>query len=310
MREDTLTLRADDGVDVLVHRWMPEPGAPLRGVLQIAHGMAEHAGRYARFGRALAERGWAVWASDHRGHGGTVSANGTLGHFADEDGYSRVVADVRMVAVAARKQAPGAPFVLFGHSMGSFFAQTIVLRHPQELDALVLSGTTLGGGALVGLGRQIARLERLRVGRRGTSALLTRMSFGQYNVGFEGRTEFDWLSRDPREVDAYRADPRCGFPVTTQTWIDLLGALEELGRADWSRLPRDLPILVFAGDRDPVGDRGNGVRRLVARMRAAGLAKVTEKLYPGGRHEMLNETNRDEVVRDVLAWLDEHVPRR
>ena len=242
-----------------------------------------------------------------RGHGASIRSAAEQGHFCDEVGWSRVLADLRMVAAHARREHPGVPYVLFGHSMGSFLAQTLVLRHPQEIDALVLSGSTAGGGALVTAGKQVAKLERMRVGKRGTSALLTQLSFGNYNRGFEGRTGYDWLSRDPIEVDLYVADPHCGFEVTTQTWVDLLGALEALGKADWKRLPHDLPILVFAGERDPVGEHGKGVRRLVAALRAAGLAKVTDRLYPQGRHEMLNETNRDEVMDTIVRWLDEHV---
>lgn len=308
MQMDTLKLRADDGVEVAVLRWLPD-AASVRGIVQIAHGMAEHAERYARLAQRLTDAGWAVYASDHRGHGATMRSETERGHLCDEDGWNRVIADLRMVAQHARRAHPNVPYVLFGHSMGSFLAQTLVLRHPQEIDALVLSGSNAGGGALVKAGKQVAKLERIRVGKRGTSALLTQLSFGNYNRGFEGRTEYDWLSRDPIEVDLYAADPRCGFEVTAQTWIDVLGALEDLGRADWKRLPRELPVLVFAGERDPVGEHGKGVRRLVAALRRAGLSKVEDRLYPEGRHEMLNEINRDEVMDTIVRWLDEHVAR-
>lgn len=308
MRSDTITIPSDDDVLVYVHRWMPDEGVKVRGIVQIAHGMAEHGARYARLGRELAERGWSVWADDHRGHGMTAKDDASLGHFCDEDGWLRVIADLRRIAQAARKEHPGVPLVLFGHSMGSFLSSSLVLRHPQEVDALILSGSTAGGGPLVTLGKQIAKLERMRQGKRGKSALLQKMSFGQYNVGFEGRTEFDWLSRDPIEVDKYVVDARCGFPVTNQTWVDLLGALEDLGKAEWSRLPRDLPILVFSGERDPVGENGKGVRKLVVALRGAGLSRVSDRLYPEGRHEMLNEVNRDEVVADLVRWMDENVP--
>jgi alpha-beta hydrolase superfamily lysophospholipase len=305
MRADPYTLRADDGVEIHVHRWLPDERA--RGIVEIAHGMAEHGARYERFARALTEHGWAVYAPDHRGHGWTARTPEAYGHFADEDGWARVLADLRMVAQHARREHAGVPFVFFGHSMGSYFAQTLVLKHPQEIDGLVLSGTSAGGGALVRVGKQIAKLERMRQGKRGRSALLFQMSFGQFNRGFEGRTDFDWLSRDPVEVDKYVGDERCGFRCSNQLWIDLLGALEEIGRADWSRLPKDLPIYVLGGDRDPVGDRGKGMRRLVAQLRAAGLARVSDVLYPEGRHEMLNEINRDEVIAALVRWLDESV---
>ena len=304
----SLRLRADDGIEIAVHRWLPD-GRAARGIVQISHGMAEHGGRYARFAARLNRDGWAVYASDHRGHGDTAKDGSSLGHFADEDGWARVVADLRTVAAHARHEHAGVPLVLFAHSMGSYIAQSLVLAHPREVDGLILSGTNAGGGALVRAGKLVAKLERLRQGKRGRSELLARMSFGQFNRGFEGRTAFDWLSRDPREVDAYVADTRCGFPCTNQLWIDLLSALVELGRADWSGVPRELPILVFAGEHDPAGDRGKGVRKLVVAMRAAGLS-VTDRLYLEGRHEMLNETNRDQVENDVATWLAEHIAPR
>jgi alpha-beta hydrolase superfamily lysophospholipase len=308
MKADELELRADDGVVVHVYRWLPD-GAP-RGVVQIVHGLSEHGARYARFGEHLTRAGWAVYASDHRGHGRTALTEEALGHFADEDGWSRVIADLRMIARHARGDHAGLPFVLFGHSMGSFLSKSLVLRHPQEIDALILSGSNMGGGALVQAGKQVAKLERLRKGRRGRSTLLVALSFGTYNLPFERRTAHDWISRDHEEVDRYAADPHCGAHPTTQLWIDLFGALDELGRGEWSRLPRELPIYVFAGDQDPVGDKGKGIRKLVTTLRSSGLSNVTERMYPGGRHEMLNEINRDEVTADVLRWLDENVGSR
>jgi alpha-beta hydrolase superfamily lysophospholipase len=306
MRAEPFHLQTDDGVELYVHRWLPEGRA--RGIVEIAHGMAEHAGRYERFAAALTDRGWAVYGPDHRGHGRTAKSPEALGHFADENGWDLVLSDLRRVAHHARREHPSVPLVLFGHSMGSYLAQTLILKHPQEFDGLVLSGTQAGGGALVRVGYQIAKLERMRKGRRARSEWIHRMSFDQFNRGFEGRTRFDWLSRDPVEVDRYASDERCGFRCSNQLWIDLLGGLDKLGRADWSRLPKELPIYVFGGEHDPVGGRGRGVRKLVSQLRAAGLTRVTEVLYPEGRHEMLNEINRDEVVGALLRWLDERFP--
>jgi alpha-beta hydrolase superfamily lysophospholipase len=305
MRSDTFSLPADDGVSIFVHRWLPDGG--VRGIVQIAHGVAEHAARYARLAERLTASGWAVYGSDHRGHGRTATTEAMLGHFGDEDGWARVVADLRRVAQHAHREHPGVPLVLFGHSMGSYLAQTLVLAHPQEVDALILSGTTAGGSPLVTVAKQIAKLERMRKGKSAKSAVMSEVLFAPFRIGLEGRTKFDWLSRDPIEVDKYVADSRCGFDCSSQLWIDLLGALESLGRGQWKRLPRDLPILVFAGLRDPAGDHGKGPKKLVALLRAAGLSRVTERFYDDGRHEMLNETNRDIVEGDVVRWLDENV---
>ena len=305
MKADTFTLRADDGAEIFVHRWLPD-GTP-RGVVRISHGMAEHSARYARTATALTDAGLAVYAHDHRGHGQTAQRGGALGHFSDEDGWLRVIADVRAVGARAREEYPDVPVILLGHSMGSFMVQWIMLRHADDADGYVLSGSNVGGGALVSAGKQAAKLERLRVGARRPSALLTFLSFGSFNKGFEGRTSFDWLSRDPVEVDKYVADSLCGFDVSTQLWIDLLGALEELGRGDWSRVGADKPVYVFAGDQDPVGDRTRGLEKLLRAMEAGGMSRVTSKFYVGGRHEMVNETNRDEVFADLVAWIERNL---
>ncbi len=305
MTAETFRLRADDGVEIAARRWLPED-AP-RAVVRISHGMAEHCARYARLAEELTRHGIAVYAHDHRGHGETAKVERDEGHFADEDGWARVIADLRMVGDHARREHPGARHCLFGHSMGSFMTQWVMLFHPDEASAYVLSGSNAGGGALVTAGKQAAKLERLRMGKRGKSALLTALSFGSFNRGFEGRTQYDWLSRDPIEVDKYVADPKCGFMVTTQLWVELLEALETLGKTSWARVAPETPVLVFSGDRDPVS-AGGGIEKLLRAMERGGMRRVTSKLYKDGRHEMVNESNRDEVFADLTRWLREHLP--
>lgn len=279
-----------------------------RAVLLVAHGMAEHGARYAPLGAFLGERGYAVYALDHRGHG-AVATGDDKGHFGDEDGWQRVIADLHRVVLAVRAMHPGLPFVLLGHSMGSFISQGFALRHGEAIDALVLSGSNFGSTPLYRAGRAVARLEKLRQGAHGRSALLEFLSFGAFNKPFRpNRTGYDWLSRDNAEVDKYVHDPLCGFRVTNQLWIDLLGGLIEISaRANLARIPPALPVYVFGGDRDPVGESGKGLPRLVAKLREAGLRDVSLKLYAGGRHETLNETNRAEVFADLAAWLANRV---
>jgi alpha-beta hydrolase superfamily lysophospholipase len=295
------SFRASDGVELAAYRWRPA-GTP-RALLFIAHGMAEHAARYDAFASFLAQHGIVVEAHDHRGHGKTARTQDELGFFAERDGWRRVVDDVRERLARARENNPGLKIILFGHSMGSFVSQQILYESPGLIDAAILSGSNGRPLRIASVGRLVARLERLRLGRHGRSKLLTDLSFGPFNKRFApNRTEFDWLSRDTAQVDAYVADPLCGFLCTTQFWVDLLDALPPLAKEkNRDRVPEALPVLIFSGDEDPVGVN---LSELVKGYRGNGMTHVAVKLYAGGRHEMLNETNRNEVQDDVLVWLD------
>ena len=298
-----------DGATLRVYRWTK---ARARGLIHINHGMAEHAARYQPLAEAMLDAGWAVVAHDHRGHGETVelSEDGTLGHFADDDGWARVIDDARAVRRAARADFRDGPLIVFGHSMGSFIALSDQVRAPGTCDGLILSGSDSGQRPLLIAGSVAARVERRRLGKRGQSPVLAAMSFGSFNKKFEpARTEFDWLSRDRDEVDRYIADPLCGTPSSAQLWIDLVAALLELRDDAWlRRLPASLPIYNFAGEDDPVSRGGVGVRTLSERLQAAGIEAVTTELFPEARHECLNETNRDEVIAKIVAWCEERLP--
>lgn len=304
------TLTRDDGVQLHLHAWEPE--AAPRAVVVVAHGMAEHAARYDRLAQALVAEGYAVVAPDHRGHGLTAGDPEEYGFFADRDGWDTVVGDVRAVIRQAREQHAGAPVVLLGHSMGSLLSRTLAIRHGDEIDALVLSGTAGDPGPLGAVGLRLALAERRLRGGRHRSTLLDTLTFGGYNKAFRPtRTDVDWLSRDEAEVDAYVADPACGSVFTSGFYVDLLGAMREINDAKAiARMPQDLPIYLVAGDADPVGDSGKGVERLAQVMRHVGQADVTVRLYEGARHEIFNEINRDEVTADLLAWLEEHLPHQ
>lgn len=303
MLADTFTFEADDGRALFVYRWLP--GGGKRGVIHIAHGMSEHAGRYARLAEALCEAGWAVYANDHRGHGKTARDSSELGFFASRGGFQRVVTDIAQLIAREKAEHPGLPVVLFGHSMGSTLAQEYLIEHGGSIQGAVLSGCSGKPNALANAGRLVARAERRRLGELGRSPLLQALSFESFNKRFAPtRTTCDWLSRDCAEVDRYLADPLCGFAVTTSLWVDVLDALANVARPErQARIPKDLPVYIFAGSRDPVGLDSKGPRQLIEAYRAAGLRNVKHRFYPGGRHEMLNESNREEVVRDLLAWL-------
>lgn len=302
---------------MFVHAWEPDAA---RAVVVIAHGMAEHGARYARFGRALSARGYAVYAPDHRGHGRTAGGAERLG-WAGADGWNGMVRDLEQLLALAREAHPGAPRVLFGHSMGSVLAQRVAQLRGRELAGLILSGTF---GAAPGLALAITAASALAFGpgARKPSPLL-KQRFAEFNRPFASTaagesgvsggsalTGFEWLSRDEAEVRKYAADPRCGFAFSNRLTLDMLRGYGEAWKpANEARLPKDLPVLLFAGERDPVGGSGAAVRALAERYRAFGLRDVRTAFYPGARHETLNETNRAEVVRDVLAWLDEHTVR-
>ena len=293
-------LRTDDGQSLLARRWLPE-GRP-RAIVQIAHGLAEHSARYARLAAALNAAGYGVYANDHRGHG-PKAAPADLGHFADEGGWGKVVGDFWTMNRLIAKEQPGVPIVFLGHSLGSFLGQEFVAEHSDALAGAVFSGSSGKPPAIATLGRLIARAERLRLGKRGKSQLLGQMWFGAYNKPFApARTEFDWLSRDEKEVDAYVADPYCGFPFSTQLAIDVLDALPRVTSLEsLAAIRKDMPVYVFSGERDPVGAN---IKSLIDALKGAGFTRLTTRIYPGARHETLNETNRDEVTRDLIAWLD------
>ncbi len=301
-------LRTRDGAEVVVHRHLPD-GA-VRGVVHVVHGMAEHARRYDHLAEALTDAGLAVYAEDHRGHGETATSEEDLGYFADRGGWALVLDDLHRVTLRARAEQPDVPVVLLGQSMGSFLAQQYLFTFPGEVDAYVLAGSNGPVGLLGEAGAVVARAERARLGPLGRSDLLDRLVFGAYNTPFEpARTRFDWLSRDEDQVDAYIADPWCGFVPTTQFYLDLFSGLRVIGQTARVRSGArpDTPVYLFAGSEDPLGGAA-GIAALLEHYRAAGLTAVDHRIYPGGRHEMLNETNRDEVIADVLTWIEAQLP--
>jgi len=308
MRADTFHFKAEDQKELFVYRWLPDEGVPRKAFVHIAHGMAEHAGRYARVAGALVAAGYAVYANDHRGHGKTAASADELG-WMGAGGFRRAMWDLEQLLVFEKAENPGLPAVLFGHSMGSYLTQLFMIEAGSSIRAAVLSGSAGKPNLIASAGRLVARVERLRFGPKGKSPLLKALSFDAFNKPFQpSRTECDWLSRDPAEVDAYLADPLCGFPVSTQLWVELLDTLADIARPDrQARVPRDLPVYVFSGGEDPVSERTRSLEQLLGAYGRAGVGDVAHKFYPGARHETLNETNRDEVTADLIAWLDGRV---
>lgn len=307
MQANTFMLETGDGNKLFVYNWTPDADSP-KAAVQIAHGMAEHAGRYAEFANALVDAGYTVFANDHRGHGKTAGALENVGYFADENGWRCVVDDMMTVTAHIKKTCPDIPVFLFGHSMGSFLARHYAFTYGNEIKGLVLSGTGGDPGFLGRIGAAVAKVESAIKGRRHPSGLMNQMSFGSFNKPFKpNRTDYDWLSSNEEAVDAYIADPYCGAVFSAGFFQDLLSGLSAINKSENVRqTPQDLPIYVFSGEKDPVGEYGKGVRQIYMKYKNAGITDLTLKLYPEGRHEMLNETNRAAVYQDVIEWLDHH----
>ncbi len=316
MQESNCYISMDDGCTIFVRRWKPD-GTP-KAVLQVVHGMAEHSERYREFAEFLCTQGIEVWADDHRGHGATARAisdpsrGGQLGHCADRNGFARVVQDLIAISKQIKQEYPQLPLILFGHSWGSFLAQAYIEKEGALLSGCILSGTRGPGGPVIFLGACLASLVAFFKGGRTFSPLLYSLSDGAYNVPFQpARTKFDWLSRDPERVDAYIQDPLCGFPCSAAFYRDLLWGLRAIHTPKAiQNIPSTLPILIFAGTSDPVGEMGRSPTRLVDAYKQEGIQDLEFILYPEGRHEMINELNRTEVFHHLLSWINRHLETR
>lgn len=283
-------------------------GAP-KAVVQIAHGIAEHVERYAEFMELLASNGYAVAANDHLGHGKSIGSPDERGFFAPYNGWEYVVSDMDKLHDIMRADYPDIPYVFFGHSMGSFLTRTYLIKHPDKYDAAIISGTGHQSKALVIGGYTMASAAVMLQGSKQPGDRLNDIAFGAYNKGFEpSRTPFDWLSRDEAMVDKYVADPLCGFVATNGLFRDMMGGIKFItNQKNINNMSKKQPIYFMSGACDPVGENGEGVNRAYTAFCNAGLKDVFLRLYPDGRHEMLNELNRADVYRDILSWLEEKV---
>lgn len=290
---------ASSGEGEILSRLWAADTTPPAAVIQIAHGMAEHSGRYDDFARYLAENGFVVCMNDHAGHGGSIRVKG---HFADTGGWEYVVHDMRRLMEEMGEQYPDLPVFLMGHSMGSFLARSYIVRY-QGLSGCVLSGT-MGPNPMLKLVRALAALQKKTKGPQSEGKLLARMVGGQLNRRIDHpASENAWLSTVEEVAAVYDADPNCGFRFTASGYYDLMSGLIEVNAPGWAKkVPQDLPLFVFSGAEDPVGDYGNGPMAVYAALNKTD-HDVELKLYPGKRHEMLNESNRQEVYADVLGWL-------
>ena len=304
------TFESSTGKNTIRARMCVPDSAP-KAVIQIAHGIAEHIERYDDFMEFLATNGFVAVGNDHLGHGKSITKPSEQGIFAEANGWSYVVRDMDRLRDLMRKDYHDLPYIFFGHSMGSFLTRTYLIQHPDKYDAAILSGTGHQGKALVLGGYAVANMMTKLRGPAGDGKALNDMAFGSYTKRIENpRTPFDWLSVNEENVDKYIADPLCGFIAKVSLYRDMMGGLKFLtDQKNIDKMNKEAPIYFMSGADDPVGDYGAGVEKAYKAFCDAGLHDVSIRLYPNGRHEMLNETNHLEVYQDILNWLNEKLEK-
>lgn len=302
MRE--LQISSNDGVHQL-HVVVWEPSTEVKAVLQISHGMVEFIERYDDFAKFLNEKGVLVIGNDHIGHGQTAGCDEDLGYFCKENKSETVVKDLHAVTEYAKKEYPNVPYFLFGHSMGSFMARRYLMTYGTELTGAIICGTGRQAGIKLMFGKFVCAIMKLCKGERFRSDFLKQASFGTYNKRFEPiRTNNDWLTKDETIVDWYNAHKFCSFQFTIngyETLFDVLTFIQK--KENVEKIPKKLPIFMIAGEEDPVGDYGAGVKKVYELYKASGVEDISLKLYPTDRHEIINETDRKDVYQDVWNWL-------
>ncbi|MDB5276662.1 MAG: hydrolase, alpha/beta fold family [Ferruginibacter sp.] len=304
MQKQSFTLTCADGHLMPVYAWLPD--APPVSILHIAHGMAEYAERYNDIATIGVQQGIAVYAHDQRAHGKAVAGSNALG-LGEKEWFNKQVDDLHLLMLHLKKIWPERKLFLLGHSMGSFLCQRFFQLHGNSIDGLILSATNGKKDPLMGAGILIAGLQMKLLGANYRSKLINKLSFGKFNNAFKpNRTTFDWLSRDTKTVDDYIANPLCGFVCSAQFFYYFFKGIQAAFDNNIQSIPTNIPVYAFAGDKDPVGLEGKGFLQLISNWKAAGVKDISYKLYPGGRHEMMNEINRAEVLQDLLQWINNH----
>lgn len=301
-----ITFKSTSGLcDISATEYSPDETVEIKGIIQIAHGMAEHRERYENFIEYLNKNGYVVFMNDHLGHGKSVTNDSELGFFGKKAGYIHLVEDMKQLTDIAKKEYPNLPLILFGHSMGSMLARLYTERYGNGLTAAVYCGTA-GPTPAAKLGIPIVKAIKSAKGDHYRSKFVDNLAFGAYNKKFKpARTPFDWLTKDNDIVDAYINDPYCGFLFTTCGYIDLMTLIGVINRPDWyTSVPSELPIYLISGSDDPVGNYGKGIREVYRNLVDSKHSDVSIKLFENDRHEILNETDRAEVYKRVLDWIN------
>lgn len=308
MKKETLTfLSACGETNIHAVRWTPD--GEVKAVLQIVHGMAEYIDRYEPFAEYLTERGFVVTGDNHLGHGETGKEQGIYGYFCEKDPATVVVEDVHKLRQITQELYPDVPYFVMGHSMGSFIARNYMFAHGTGLAGMVVMGTGHQAPAMIGGGRFMANLTGLFKGQKGVAKLVDKMAFGTYLKRINNpKTSFDWLTTEDLFVEKYIADEWCGFTFTVNGFKTLFELLTRLNDStNLAKVPKDLPLFFVAGEEDPVGEYGEAVKKAVKTLKDAGVSDIALKLYPGDRHEILNEKDRAVVMEDVYKFLEAHI---
>lgn len=311
MHFETNTFTATDGEIICYYKWELPKDIPFRGIIQIAHGLGEHAGRYDHIAHLFQQEGFVVYANDHRAHGKTAEIKRMYGYYDGDEYFEDVVDDMHSLTLLMKQEYPDSKFVLFGHSMGSLMSRKYVLTYGEEIDALILSGTANFIKGLGHIGLIATKTVSAFRGRERGNETLRAFFFDKFNEKFKpNRTKLDWISSDNAAVDAFEADPYRVENFSMGVFADFVSNLRTLNKSlAFKKTPDNIPILVFSGDKDPVGDMGTGVTKVANNYKNNGNDDLTFHLYEGGRHEMLNETNSQEVEADIIKWLNAHIPK-
>ncbi|HCO73638.1 MAG TPA: alpha/beta hydrolase [Clostridium sp.] len=304
-----MKLKMRDGKEIYLYKWELDEGVKPKGVIQLIHGMAEYGSRYDRFAKELVKDGFIVYADDHRGHGKSAESLSALGYISDNDGFHDMVHDQREINNFIKEENPSLDIYIFSHSMGSFIAQRYMEIYGDTVKGVILSGTGGKPNASMNMGIFLSKVIMNLRGRRASGRLMDDLGFGNYNKLVENqKTKYDWLSRDEEEVEKYILDPYCGGVFPVSFFYDFLKGMKAIHKKDnLVSIPKNLSITMFSGDKDPVGNYGKGILSLVDTFKSLGIKNLSYKLYEGGRHEILNEINRDMVTEDIKACLNSWV---
>lgn len=289
-------------------RWMPD-SENVAGIVQIVHGMAEYVERYEELAAYLTDRNFVVTGEDHLGHGKSVPEGGQQGYFCEQDPATVVVRDVHRLKKMTQELYPGVPYFILGHSMGSFITRNYICRYGTGIDGALILGTGMQSAGLLLASKTVAAIEGAFRGQRHVSRMMDKAAFGAYNRRIaEKRTDYDWLSRDEERVDAYIADPDCGFVFTVNGFKTLFELISRAKKPEnLGKIPAELPIFMASGAEDPVGNYGKGVEKAYRSLQGVGVRDLTLKLYPEDRHELMNEPDREQVMADIAEWLTKHL---
>lgn len=305
------TLKMDDGYELCLNRWQPDAEEEIKGVIQLHHGLAEHSLRYDRFGSILAEHGYVLNAYDMRGHGRSAeladkNGNGMFGKLADKKGFDRAVLDLKAVTDNLKKDFPEKKTILMGHSFGSFVSQGFIEEYGKDIDACILCGTAGPQKALVAFGKFAAHLITFFTGKNSCLKIMDTLSFGSYNKKINPvRTKLDWLSKNNLNVDMYMMDNWCGIPLTNSFFCSMTEGLSKIHKSkNIKKIPTNLPVFFIWGSDDPVGTYGKTIKNLIEIYKSNGMDKIDFKEYPGDRHEILNEEDKETVENDIINWVE------